>query len=861
MDDQKSNNKPATQSELSNLEQKDDGPEPSSEPNTNFRYTKDDGKSKGLFSRGKKSNKKGLLAHKKGLLILGGVGGLGVGFMIWLIIFLFGALLIPQLAQHIAEYQFVRVTSQFADNAERVSDEKIALDTIPDDAAGNSFLASLKDKYGTLSNKASSLWSSLEDQYRPSKVISNLGTDGQGLTLNYSTSGVLRRQVLDSVTLDGEKYFLNPQSYLTKFIPGLSSIIDFKNGVSFARNFTPALSDALEADSIGTIVRTAVAARIRSQLDIGLVAWTTGRLLAYYGKDPADARAMAGQDVKNDTDKNLTPEEPVTDTLKAAEDTSNTALETDTSTLTGFNKIIANLGVDANAQAAISNAIASSGLKTVLGFFNPVYNVAMPLCIIYDGSLDSSSGTIDNSTTQQQRAFYFVESAADQEKTGSPAVNAEAVGALNSDLNGNDNIGLSNPEVRANGGTVDTSNMVSSESSADGQTTILSALLPASIANTIDSFAGPVCPKLTSLTGAITLGLLNTFVGVFSGGTTTTEEDLAAQAAQKLAAEEAQKIAEDLAGQVDDSLLTDGATQVAAKAATVAVKPSLISRAANMLFGTAKTAGQIAGLTVIAKLIVISKAAQLNSGTAENNDLANEADSGGNLQANEVSRQLNYGRPLDQTEVVQSDESDQHIQASYVSKESVFERYFAINNADSLVSKLGFSVYADLNGSIFSNLMSKLGSLFDPIASISKIFSSTDKTVALAQGTVDNTDYGNVQFGWSQSEENLINSSPSYMPLENQLVLDGHPGVEDTISQKYSVCFSDTIGELLSQDLIARDANGNVIDDPTASAAICSPQQLGPNNPTYGDLVFRWRLAMSYTNTVNQYDSETTLGS
>jgi hypothetical protein len=865
MDDQENNNKAATKTELGNLEQNNQDPEYSSGDDTSFRYTKGDSKSGRFFNRGGKTKTKGLLAHKKGLLIFGSIAGLGIGVMIWLVIFLFGALLIPQLAQHIAEYQFVRVTSQFADDAQRVSEEKLALDTIPDDAAGNSALAALKDKYGTLSDQASTLWSSL-DAYRPSKVIANLGTNGQGLKLNYTTKGLLGRQVLSSVELDGETYLVKSQG-LTRFIPVLGNIIDWHNDFTFSRDFAPALSGALEDDSVGTIVRTAVAAKIRSQLDIGLVAWTAGRLADYFGKDPTDARSLVSEDITKVVDGNLTPQTPVTEPLKDAEASGEAILAADEATPAGVAKIVANDGTDPAAQAAIDSALVGSGLKTVLGVINPLYNIAMPVCIIYDGSLDNSSGTIDNATTQQQRAFYFVESAADQEKTGSPAVNAEAVGALNSDLNSNDNIGLSNPEVRANGGTVNTSNMVSTESSADGQTTILSATLgslnipgAAAIADTIDSVAGPLCPKITSLTGSITLGLINLGVGILSGGTATAAQEAAGTAADELIGLTSEQIEETLASQLGDTLLANGVTEAASSAAAAVAKPTLVSRAADLIFGTAKTAGQIAGMTVIAKLIVLSKSAQLNSGTSQNLDLANEADSGGNLQANELSRQLNYGRPLNQAEVVQSNESDQQIQANNVSKESTYQRYFAIDNADSLFSKIGFSVYADLNGSIFSNLLSKLGSIFDPISAISKIFSSTDKSVALAQGTVDNTDYGNVQFGWSQSEENLINSSSTYMPLENQLVLD-NSGEETVIANLYGHCFTYTIGQLLSEALIVRDSDGNVIDNPSLSSAICSPIYLGPKNPKYGDLVFRWRLAMSYTNTVNQYDSETSLGS
>jgi len=109
--------------------------------------------------------------------------------------------------------------------------------------------------------------------------------------------------------------------------------------------------------------------------------------------------------------------------------------------------------------------------------------------------------------------------------------------------------------------------------------------------------------------------------------------------------------------------------------------------------------------------------------------------------------------------------------------------------------------------------------------------------------------------------------------LANQQILD-NSGQEATVAGDYAKCFgyvydesgngsydptdpasnikpdeAGTIGSLLQSGDITRDTSGNVVDD---KSKLCSPINLGPHNPTKGDLVFRWRLAMSYNNTLDQ---------
>jgi hypothetical protein len=136
-----------------------------------------------------------------------------------------------------------------------------------------------------------------------------------------------------------------------------------------------------------------------------------------------------------------------------------------------------------------------------------------------------------------------------------------------------------------------------------------------------------------------------------------------------------------------------------------------------------------------------------------------------------------------------------------------------------------------------------MASLFNPIGMGSKLFADVNGTAALADGNVNTEDYGNVVWGYSYEEQKLMDQ-PSYAsPSENELRLD-ESGKEAEIAGKYQKCYDDTIGKLLEEHDIKRDENGNVLN-----GSDCSPEELGPNNPDYGDLVFRWRLKNNYSHT------------
>ena len=64
-----------------------------------------------------------------------------------------------------------------------------------------------------------------------------------------------------------------------------------------------------------------------------------------------------------------------------------------------------------------------------------------------------------------------------------------------------------------------------------------------------------------------------------------------------------------------------------------------------------------------------------------------------------------------------------------------------------------------------------------------------------------------------------------------------------------------SLGALLASGAIVRDMNGDIVRD----QGLCSPNNLTYNNTTYGDLVFRFRLALQYNSTIDQLVSYQTV--
>ena len=97
----------------------------------------------------------------------------------------------------------------------------------------------------------------------------------------------------------------------------------------------------------------------------------------------------------------------------------------------------------------------------------------------------------------------------------------------------------------------------------------------------------------------------------------------------------------------------------------------------------------------------------------------------------------------------------------------------------------------------------------------------------------------------------------TYAPLQNEQILQQNSQEVTEIENEYGQCFTETMGDMLTNGDLDRDSNGNIESD----NARCSPSNLGTYNPQYCevgsgkpkvcDLVFRWRLEHDYENATN----------
>jgi hypothetical protein len=425
--------------------------------------------------------------------------------------------------------------------------------------------------------------------------------------------------------------------------------------------------------------------------------------------------------------------------------------------------------------------------------------------------------------------------------------NGEAVGAFNYKVA---DITQSNAERRAAGLPIDTTSYAATEASPTGQYSIADVGLPSPLSDVVNSL-GSACPTLTNLWVAAAIGGANIAVSAVVGILSDGSGDVAIAGGEAAAETAADQAVPSLAARVIGKIISGG------------------SKAKDFGIQTGRSVALIGGATLLAKAIVVSSIGAAHNSLATGQPYDDTVDCGTNIYANQVEQRQFYGIPLPD-QYLSQDNANNRAQLAYKSsQQSAFQRYLAVNNPDSLASRSAIAASGYMNSSIFSSLFRLIGSLLNPALSASSLARPlvSQTSYAAAPITSVNTYCGNVQFGYTPYEKQLIANDPSYKPLENQAALDAS-GQEDAIAARYTKCFdgSESIGTMLTNGDIQRDSNGNVLLD----KGLCSPKNLGtanedpagPINHTvrggrgWGDLVFRWRVAQSYKNTLDQLNDE-----
>ncbi|MEK7594241.1 MAG: hypothetical protein AAB436_01220 [Patescibacteria group bacterium] len=774
--------------------------------------------------------------------LLGGTAGATAGLVALLILFVMfiGSLKIPHLVENSMVYQFARVTRQMSLNSRNITSEKLAID-----AADDRVWSKIKDKYGSGTGKAKDLHEKLTNKFSPAKIAANYDEGGHFKPI-YDDGKVFRGPRLVAVQLDNVSYKVDSPTGLGKYIPGVRTVY----AANSAKEIAPYLNESMKLDGIGPLVRGRVMNQMRQQLGIGLVAWKVGK---YQGLTPDEAKLQQARDFNTAVAKDEVTQAKTTD-LKTAADESDKTLKEDIKDDKKLATIMKNRGVDPNVVSTVEKYVTSGGgiVRGIVSFISPVYSVALPVCLIYDGSLQSNGPNMDAQQNQLRRTANYANTMAGQQKHGFDAETG-GVGAANEQFG---DIASSTALVRASGGKVDTSSYQSAQASPSGDYTIFDATFGSGsteVADSVNFIADNTCGIFTNVYAGIGLGIVS-LGGCFIApegclGAKAVEEGankflgrLGGKIVEKIASEQKSQKATALGGIIQDGVKSGGKTVLA-----------------------------VGGATLLARSIVYSHANQAHTGLQQGKDLADDVDNGNNLDGSAVMQRGFFGRPLTDKESAQSARTDREALVRQTQSQNAFERYASINNAQSLVSRLGLMSSHYTTGTMPSSLFSSLASLLRPLNSIGSMFGSLFTTPALADNgnTSANTNYGNVLWGFSDSELALIKGDPSYKPLENQRILDDNIGKEDAIGVKYGGCFDGQkgVGSMLAEGEIVRDANGDVV----RGSGLCSPDNLSfkspddlaidssPDTTHSRDLIFRYRVAHGYETSLDQLITQQTV--
>lgn len=799
----------------------------------NFGFRKE--KLKGLANLRSKSKK---LSKNKWLI--GGAGG-GTLMLVALIVLLFliGGQLIPNFAQNMIAYSFARITRETVDSTTKVNAEEVALDSAPDNIyqqAGDEFA---KDVDATTNE---SLWDTL-NKYRPEKVVQNLKADGQisyvyGTDKSFSILGkVTKRQTLQKIYIGGQEIDVVKNSFST--FDKILNPVDYVKGL-FQTNslIKSSLADVQGTTLRGTnwLIRSKAARIIQDDFDIKLY-WKDRQQLNQLEEETPEQADVTNQqeEYQRVTDNGAAiteAEQGLQGQEQQGADEAQQAIDTCMQSTTCTEGVVnQGGGLPQTAIDSLNKVFTSTLWDSVLKFLAPTYAIAAPLCMIWQASIVNSAGVINSNEGEMQRTGYQVASAADQQKYGE--VNGAAIGAQARQMGNNSEVANSNVMKRAEGIPVDTTGSgVGPQQSAGGTYTydVFSFLGP--VDNVIRPIIGTVCGFFDNPYTGLAIGLVSILVPAVRGAIEAVGESAAAGIGI---------FVRTLAANLGTSVLKMFSKKELAKMATIA-------------------GATIAG-SLLAKYIALQHVGAINNGTARGQDYNNQAEAGMIDNANYTERQQNLGAPMTASGIAQTKVKDLSYMAQQQGNENVFQRYFAISNANSFISRLGVQAWAHMNLNTIPSLVLSAGRIFNPVSAFSGIFSfMSNKSLAASTATSDNTDYNIIQWGWTPIEEYHYENDPDYNMLNNQHQLD-QSGQEQSIQSTYGKCFTEKMGTLLAAGDIQRDAQGNVI----TNAGDCAPDNLSPLNrddPNETDkltflnataqLVFRYRVAMRDQNVTNQ---------
>lgn len=419
-------------------------------------------------------------------LLMFGLGGLGVTVIpfIMFILTMLGAFAIPHFAENVGAWQFAKVTRANAESTQAIWDEKIAVDS-----ASDSMWSRAKERWGNIQSGLQSIrdntWGRF-DKFRLNKPIQQLEAS-DGITYNYEKSGFLARDKLTSITFrtnvtdDPDSLFSTTEKTTVRINrPGyFDSARGVMHPVDLGRGYLGvwrATKAALKVQNpnVPTVFLDAQTLNYLRKIGANISGL---RAREYLGNDDKQAKVRVQQEIyeKVDDSRGIAT---IADegSKKTAEEAKNAEKEAMADPKQVEQTLNGDLP-DAPTKiivGGITESTLKSATTAIVKWINPIYNVAVPLCIVYEGSVVKAD-QVDMSSQEVQRAATVTLSAADQLKRGytnesygvKSEWNAETAGSMTWKLNGDDKSGgieASNAIMRANGQNVNTlANTVSTQ--------------------------------------------------------------------------------------------------------------------------------------------------------------------------------------------------------------------------------------------------------------------------------------------------------------------------------------------------------------------------------------------------------------
>jgi len=360
-------------------------------------------------AKGNAKSKSGPKSKKKKNIIAIG-GGLGLTTVIGVLaaaMFLLSSLKIPHLMQNIQTLEFARLSRNFTKSSSDLIGEKMTLEA--SDVAGNGLAEELATTYGKDVGERSALWTKI-DQWRPKQVLSNMKAEGKFSYEVTSKPGKIFGGIKSDVTgvvIDGEVIPRGGGRWFNFFENRTSRL-------SFSGELQGRLEVALKDSN--TLVRGAVAKDIRERLGIKLRRWerltptykdakATGIAKAEAAKTRAEAENAAVRDTEEATA--TTAEGESLPVIKAGEDSAEALKKVCLQSEECTQEIVKDGGksLAKRAQMGINNALKSSLVEDVLGTLSIVNKIALPLCIIDEGSVQKSAPVVNANSDRAKKTY------------------------------------------------------------------------------------------------------------------------------------------------------------------------------------------------------------------------------------------------------------------------------------------------------------------------------------------------------------------------------------------------------------------------------------------------------------------------